>query len=67
MPQKTDHNKTEHNVSIKDYMKGQEKQQGKTKATDNKYSKQITKPPVMSKEAGSTGKTSKLSDEDHTP
>ena len=67
MPQKTDHNKTEHNVSIKDYIKGHEKQPGKTKTTDNKYNKQITKPPNMSKEAGSTGKTSKSADEDHTP
>ena len=62
MPQKTDHN-----VSIKDYMKGQEKQQGKMKTTDNKCSKQITKPLAMSKEGGSTGKTTKLCDEDHTP
>ena len=59
--------KTDHNVSIKDYMKGQEKQLGKMKTTDNKCSKQTTKPLTMSKEAGSTAKTSKSSNEDHTP
>ena len=63
--------KADHNVSIKDYMKGPEKQLGKSKITDAKGSKQITKPLTMSKEAvanpGSNVKTSKPINEDHTP
>ena len=36
--------KTDHNVSIKDYLKGQEKQHGKTKTTDNKCSNKLQNP-----------------------
>ena len=39
MPQKTEHSKTEHNASIKDYLKGQDNKQGRTKMTDNKSTK----------------------------
>ena len=63
--------KTDHNVSIKDYMKGPEKQQGKSKTKDVKGSKQTAKPLTMSKEAGANSgsnvKTSKPINEDHTP
>ena len=62
-----DHSKTEHNASIKDYLKGQENKQGKTKMTDNKSIKQTIKPLAMSKEIRSSGKTPKSSDEEHTP
>ena len=67
MPQKTEHSKTEHNANIKDYLKSQENKQGKTKTTDNQGTKQTIKPPTMSKEIGSSGKTHKSSNEEHTP
>ena len=44
--------KADHNASIKDYMKGTEKQLGKSKITDAKSSKQTTKSITMPKEAG---------------
>ena len=67
MPQKTDHSKTEHNASIKDYLKSQENKQGKSKTTDNKGTKQTTKPPANSKEIESSEKTHKPPNEKHTP
>ena len=67
MPQKADHSKTEHNASIKDYLKSQENKQGKSKTTDNKGTKQTIKPPAMSKEIESSGKTHKPPNEKHTP
>ena len=67
MPQKTDHSKTEHNASIKDYLKSQENKHGKSKTTENKGTKQITKPPVNSKEIEPSEKTHKPPNEKHTP
>ena len=67
MPQKADHSKTEHNASIKDYLKSQENKQGKSKTTDNKGTKQTIKLPAMSKEIESSGKTHKPPNEKHTP
>ena len=63
--------KTDHNVRFKDYMKDPEKQLGKSKTTDAKGSNQTSKPLTMTKEAGanpgSNVKTSKPTNEDHTP
>ena len=66
MPQKADNN-----VSIKDYMKGPEKQLGKLKIMDAKGTKQTTKSITMSKEAGANSgsnvKSTKPINEDHIP
>lgn len=63
--------KLEHNTSIKDYMKSTDKQPGKSKITDAKSNKQITKSSTMSKEAGANSgskvKSVKSPTEDHTP
>ena len=63
--------KADHNTSIKDYMKGTEKQLGKLKIMDTKNSKQTTKSTTMPKEAGANSgskvKLVKSPKEDHAP
>ena len=60
--------KPDHNLSIKDYMQGTDKQPGQSKITETKISKQTTKPANMSKEAGTIagvkGKVAKLPKDD---